>query len=201
MSLGRAVSRLDRPRSSRGGAASGARRRSAPLLLVAFAFAVGAPALAAAAARDWIGSERCGSCHPAQLSAWGATAHARPFAAAGRATAACLACHTTGESPAGPVIERVVGCEACHGAGADYAAEDIMRNRRLALDLGLADLSAAAAASAPASAPSVALSPRAAVCASCHRAVALAAGRDLATLLARPAHPPLQPKPAPGGSP
>ncbi len=133
-----------------------------------------------AAGRDWSGSERCGSCHPAQLAAWRATAHARPFAsslARANRTTLCLGCHTTGESPAGPIIENAVGCEACHGAGADYSAEDIMRNRRLAFDLGLVDFSAA---------PSV----RAAVCAGCHRAVTTrpgAAGLDLSRL----AHPPL----------
>lgn len=156
------------------------------------------PLGAGAARRDWIGSERCGSCHPAQLAAWRATAHARvrfpagssagssagAAGAAGSSTAgpagagraaACLGCHTTGEAPAGPVIELAVGCEACHGAGADYAAEDVMRNRRLAFDLGLVDL--------PAGSPV-----RAAVCAGCHRPAAMRPGIDLA----RPVHPPLR---------
>jgi hypothetical protein len=34
-----------------------------------------------------------------------------------------------------------VGCEACHGAGAAYAEDDIMRNPPVARALGLADLS------------------------------------------------------------
>lgn len=135
--------------------------------------------VARAAGRDWTGSARCGSCHPAQLAAWRATPHARAFLAAALrspATAVCLGCHTTGEAPAGPVIEAAVGCEACHGGGADYAADDIMRNRRLAFELGLVDLSAPAA--------------RAAVCAGCHRsstsaAVAMRPGLDLSA----PAHP------------
>ena len=144
-----------------------------------------------AAGRDWTGSARCGSCHPEQLAAWRATAHARPFAAWRGRAAVCLGCHTTGESPAGPVIENVVGCEACHGAGADYAADDLMRNRRLALELGLVDLRAPAT--------------RALVCAACHGPITSRPGLDPARLAA-PAHPRLSPTsspalPAPSSSP
>jgi hypothetical protein len=60
---------------------------------------------------------------------------------AGRPESRCLACHGTGEAPAGPATVEV-GCEACHGAGAAYVADDIMRNRPVALQLGLADVSA-----------------------------------------------------------
>jgi Cytochrome c554 and c-prime len=135
---------------------------------------------AQAGVRDWVGSAVCARCHPQQWEAWRATAHARPFELQRRAQARCLACHSTGESPAGPVIEGDVGCEACHGAGAAYAADDIMRNRRLALDLGLADLSAS-------SSPSGALTGRAAVCATCHSEVTL---RPLdPARLSQPAHP------------
>jgi hypothetical protein len=129
---------------------------------------------AAAARRDWLGSVACGSCHPQQLAAWQRTAHARgPRGLAGPAskTTACALCHATGEAPAGPTVEAGVGCEACHGAGADYAAADVMRNPALARELGLADVSSAAG--------------RAAVCAACHGATAL---RD-APALAAPAHP------------
>jgi Cytochrome c554 and c-prime len=146
---------------------------------------------ARAAARDWTGSARCGSCHPKQLAAWRATPHARAFLAAALrspATAVCLGCHTTGEAPAGPVIEAAVGCEACHGGGADYAADDIMRNRRLAFELGLVDLSAPAA--------------RAGVCAGCHRsststALTMRPGLDLSA----PAHPQVSAEAAVSASP
>jgi hypothetical protein len=67
----------------------------------------------------------------------------------------CLGCHATGEAPAGPAIAIEVGCEACHGAGAAYAEADIMRDRPVALALGLADVATPKA--------------RAAVCAPCHR--------------------------------
>jgi hypothetical protein len=120
------------------------------------------PALAtgaAAARRDWIGSAACGACHPAQLAAWQATPHAttkRRFGApaSAPAPARCLACHGTGEAPAGPAIAVEVGCEACHGAGAAYAEDDLMRSPQVARALGLVDLSTPAA--------------RAAVCAPCH---------------------------------
>lgn len=88
--------------------------------------------------RDWTGSAACGTCHPKHLAAWQATRHALTrdrFAA--KPEARCLACHGTGEAPAGPAIAVEVGCEACHGAGAAYATDDLMRNPFAARALGL----------------------------------------------------------------
>lgn len=101
---------------------------------------VAGPALASK--RDWTGSAKCGSCHPAQLAAWQRTPHANTRARWGSSAPpkACLACHGTGEAPAGVAIAVEVGCEACHGAGAGYAEDDIMRNRALSMSLGMADL-------------------------------------------------------------
>lgn len=110
---------------------------------------------AAASRRDWTGSAACGACHPAELAAWQATRHALTrdrFAT--RPETRCLACHGTGEAPAGPAIAVEVGCEACHGAGAAYAPDDVMRDLPVARALGLADLSTPKA--------------RAALCAQCH---------------------------------
>jgi hypothetical protein len=115
-----------------------------------------AAGVALGARRDWTGSAACGACHPAELAAWQVTPHARTrerFAA--RPEPRCLGCHATGEAPAGPVVAVEVGCEACHGAGAAYAEADIMRDRPVALALGLGDVATPAA--------------RAAVCAACHR--------------------------------
>ncbi|NVB81843.1 MAG: hypothetical protein HOV81_25910 [Kofleriaceae bacterium] len=98
--------------------------------------------VAGAARRDWTGSAACGSCHPKQLASWQATRHAMTrdrFAE--RPAGKCLSCHATGEAPAGPAVAVEVGCEACHGAGAAYAADDLMRNKVAAQALGLADLS------------------------------------------------------------
>lgn len=125
-----------------------------PLVLSLLALC-GLVAFATAARRDWTGSAACGSCHPKELAAWQTTRHAMTRDRfPGRPEARCLACHATGESPAGPAIAVEVGCEACHGAGAAYAEDDLMRNVPIARSLGLADLST----------PKL----RAAACAQCH---------------------------------
>jgi hypothetical protein len=112
--------------------------------------------VAAAARRDWTGSAACGACHPAQLAAWQVTPHAttRSRFATARPEPRCLACHGTGEAPAGPTIAVEVGCEACHGAGAAYAEDDVMRSPVVARALGLADVSSPGA--------------RGKLCAQCH---------------------------------
>lgn len=98
--------------------------------------------LAAASPRDFTGSSACGSCHAKELAAWQASPHALTRTRfPGRPEARCLGCHATGEAPAGPAIAIEVGCEACHGAGAAYSPDDVMRDRPVARALGLADLS------------------------------------------------------------
>jgi hypothetical protein len=127
-----------------------------PAILVLLGATLGAATLATGGKRDWVGSAACGSCHAPELAAWKATPHAttaRRFPA--KPEARCLACHGTGEAPAGPTIAVEIGCEACHGAGAGYAEDDLMRNPPVSRALGLVDLSTPKA--------------RAAVCAQCHR--------------------------------
>jgi len=105
------------------------------LVVVAVALIAGA---AGAAKRDWTGSAACGGCHPRELASWQKTRHAVTrdrFPT--RPEARCLACHGTGEAPAGPAIAVEVGCEACHGAGAAYSPDDVMRDRTVATALGL----------------------------------------------------------------
>jgi len=159
----------------------------------------GVAGVAGASRKDWTGSAACGACHPAELASWQATPHARTrerfaarpdpsridrFRSAAKqgsespcgegppcGEARCLGCHATGEAPAGPAIAVEVGCEACHGAGAAYATDDLMRDRPVALALGLADVAAPRA--------------RAAMCASCHRASTRSAAFDPAA----PVHP------------
>jgi hypothetical protein len=111
-------------------------------LAVVCLLAAGASSYALAGARDWTGSGACGSCHPRELAAWQTTRHALTrdrFPA--KPQARCLACHGTGEAPAGPAIAVEVGCESCHGAGAGYATDDLMRNPVAAHALGLTDVS------------------------------------------------------------
>lgn len=114
------------------------------------------PAVAGRA--DYVGPEVCGGCHAEAYATWQASAHARAGELLGKDAAAgrCLACHTTGEAPAGPAYFGSVTCEACHGPGAGYAAEDVMRNPHLSRALGLRDLSTPER--------------RALLCRSCHRA-------------------------------
>lgn len=102
------------------------------------ALAAGPVRAAHADKRDWVGSAKCGSCHPRELAAWQATRHALTRDRfPGKPESRCLACHATGEAPAGAAIAVEVGCEACHGAGAAYATEDLMRNPTAAAALGL----------------------------------------------------------------
>jgi len=148
-------------------------RLAAGLVILALTGVAGG---AAAARRDWTGSAACGACHPTELAAWQATPHARTrdrFAT--RPEARCLGCHATGEAPAGPAIAVEVGCEACHGAGAAYAADDVMRDRPVALALGLADTATPRA--------------RAAVCAACHHAQTRSAAFDPSAPVHAVAHP------------
>jgi hypothetical protein len=124
--------------------------------LLAILGAICVATIASGGKRDWVGSAACGSCHAPQLAAWKATPHATTAKRfAGKPEAKCLACHGTGEAPAGAVIAVEVGCESCHGAGAGYAEDDLMRNPPVARALGLVDLAD----------PKV----RAATCAQCHQ--------------------------------
>jgi hypothetical protein len=104
--------------------------------LVALALLLGR---AAAAPSDYVGAEACGACHADILAAWRTTAHARAGEAqvgAIRAGApSCRSCHATGD---GLSARRPgVGCEACHGGGAAYARDDVMRDPHLSRLLGL----------------------------------------------------------------
>jgi len=78
----------------------------------------------------FLGSAACRTCHAAAYARWRATAHAREFAGlppAERRVSACLRCHVTGYGDrlgyqgAGDARDLAnVGCEACHGPGADH---------------------------------------------------------------------------------
>jgi len=101
----------------------------------------------------FVGSAACGKCHRGeehghQYSIWKMSPHARAWSvlatAEGAAQAAkagvtdplsdrrCLECHSIGFT-----TDEGVGCEACHGAGKDYVAEAVMRDRTAAIAAGL----------------------------------------------------------------
>ena len=109
-----------------------------------------------------IGALACGQCHEpaekgAQYSVWRMSPHARAWAdlssAKGREMARqqgvkgepgespqCLACHAPGAQMAAAEtysVDEGVGCEACHGAGSDYAPDAIMRDKTAAMAAGL----------------------------------------------------------------
>lgn len=78
----------------------------------------------------YLGSGACRTCHAAVYERWRTTAHARDYAgllSADRRVSACLRCHVTGYgdrlgylAPGGDRDLANVGCEACHGPGADH---------------------------------------------------------------------------------
>ncbi len=115
------------------------------------------PDAADAARTDFVGAEVCGKCHEEAFAAWRRSDHDHASESLGRRVTSrrCLACHSTGEAPAGRPFYSGVQCEACHGPGAGYAAADIMRDPTLARALGLRELDTA--------------EQRAALCAKCHR--------------------------------
>jgi len=125
------------------------------------------PTLAAAGMPKpkYTGSVAYAECHHGptmgyQASKWRASAHARAYAVLGTprartvaremavseeplTAAACLKCHATayhdaaGGLLASYEIYEGVGCEACHGAGSEYALETVMRDGRSAHAAGL----------------------------------------------------------------
>ena len=91
-----------------------------------------APAAAPADKLSYTGTAACGACHDAALELWKKTAHGRALATLekkGRERdPACVGCHVTGYLRPGGTADvrlaatrlRDVGCEACHGPGADH---------------------------------------------------------------------------------
>ena len=117
-----------------------------------------------AAGHKYVGAAKCKMCHNspakgAQFTQWSESKHATAFAtlaseeskkaaeakgiADPQKAAECLKCHVTGHgSPAEMLGEKYkaeegVTCEACHGAGADYATMAIMKDKAKAIEAGL----------------------------------------------------------------
>jgi peroxiredoxin len=86
---------------------------------------------------DYVGSDACQSCHPAEFATWGSSPHAHSLTSLATTKQTndgdCLACHTTGygrqggfptEGDANRHVDLArVGCESCHGPGSDHIAE------------------------------------------------------------------------------
>jgi hypothetical protein len=123
------------------------------------ALAEDAPA-AAAKTHAYVGSKSCKTCHSgekkgAMWEKWMSTAHSKSMASLDSTKGQnkdpkCLACHTTGYGMTGgyklegldaammaPEGLGAVGCESCHGAGADYKSMTVMKNKDAAMAAGL----------------------------------------------------------------
>ncbi len=118
----------------------------------------------------YVGVQVCGTCHEKpemnfQLSSWLRSGHSRAYARLATPEAfriarewgvegdpqraeRCLECHATvspnrGSKVAeGFSVHEGVGCEACHGAGSEFAVEAIMRDPRAARMAGLKEVTA-----------------------------------------------------------
>jgi hypothetical protein len=109
-----------------------------------------------AAAHDYVGAEKCKMCHKGEAKGkvweiWEASAHAKAYKTlvakgdGSETKAECLTCHTTGMGKstgfaAGDTTKvhlTGVGCESCHGPGADYKAMAVMKDSAKAKEAGL----------------------------------------------------------------
>ena len=111
-------------------------------------------------AHDFVGVP-CGRCHPPQLRWWrndphsraadplrqdlaGAIAIARAYGIAendvARGTETCMWCHGTIVSNPARRVRAGVGCQGCHGPGADYLKAHEVARYQESLALGLTDL-------------------------------------------------------------
>jgi hypothetical protein len=88
---------------------------------------------------DFIGADRCKSCHAEAFAAWEQSPHARAMdvlSSTEQKDPRCLSCHTTVAADLAPSL-RGVQCESCHGPGRHYAPDYIMRDAELSKALFL----------------------------------------------------------------
>lgn len=113
----------------------------------------------------YIGVKKCSMCHKSeskgnQYGQWSSTAHAKAYETLAAPLALetakkagvtenpqespkCLKCHVTGYGEdsglfeAGFVKTDGVQCEACHGAGGDYKALSVMKDKAKSIEAGL----------------------------------------------------------------
>jgi hypothetical protein len=122
------------------------------LVLVTVAFVTG---IAADKTHNYVGADKCKICHKGEAKGmvwetWEKSAHSKAYQTlvdkkdGSEKNAKCLACHSTGFSkPTGYAVTDStkaltgVGCEACHGPGADYKAMNIMKDKAKAKEAGL----------------------------------------------------------------
>lgn len=82
---------------------------------------------------DYIGADRCRTCHPGEYVAWERSPHARAFQTLSQKDQKdprCLSCHTMVPADLGAGLLGIQ-CESCHGAGRYYSVEWVMRDADL----------------------------------------------------------------------
>jgi len=92
-------------------------------------------------AQNYIGAERCKTCHEAEYQIWATGPHARALAALSvedRRDPKCNTCHTT-SSGAEDTRLSGVQCERCHGGGKYYQQAFVMKDKELSRAVGLMD--------------------------------------------------------------
>jgi len=90
-------------------------------------------------AHDYVGGQRCKSCHPAEFAQWQASPHARAYDVlddAAKKSPRCLSCHTMVPDDVQLGLTGIQ-CESCHGAGRHYTPEYVMRDKELSALLNL----------------------------------------------------------------
>ena len=130
-------------------------------------FTLALPALGSAGEHEYIGLEKCGTCHEKalygnQVGAWSKDPHAEAYVSLAsdkakeyakkkgiqgspQQASECLECHVTAHGVAPALIKYDleakdgVQCESCHGAGADYRKREIMADEDKAKANGMID--------------------------------------------------------------
>jgi len=98
---------------------------------------------------QYVGADKCKTCHKSEHGSWLTTKHAKAYEALkpeDRKKDSCAVCHVTGQGVADSLFAGVQ-CEACHGPGSLYKAMTIMSpakykadraaQHKLALEAGL----------------------------------------------------------------
>jgi nitrate/TMAO reductase-like tetraheme cytochrome c subunit len=87
---------------------------------------------------DFLGAERCRSCHVAEYEKWASGPHARAMNSlreSEKRDQRCIVCHTMVPADLDPMLTGIQ-CETCHGPGRYYAKPHVMRDRELRERLG-----------------------------------------------------------------
>ena len=82
------------------------------------------------------GAQTCGLCHAEEFAAWQKSPHATAHTKLTRSNLrnkVCTSCHSLADTP----LLAGVQCESCHGQGAQYAKDFVMKDKKLAAAVGL----------------------------------------------------------------